>query len=166
MEVKDEKLESLSTANAGDSPSVGDALPRIDKDKPNEPPGLEESSYSGGGGYSGSGANSSAGAYSGSSADAFDAVRKKKPAYRMMVSVQTCGQPRSSIVTAIHSQYTCPLTLFVSSLLACYTNIFRNQDKSQCRRCKRDEGGAYFNKSALSIFRKCSSSEKVRCSPR
>jgi hypothetical protein len=99
MEVNDERVESLSTSNAGDSPSVGDTLPRIEKDKHDEPPGLEESSYSGSGGYSGSGANSSSGAYSGSSAAAGDVVvRKKKLVYPMMVSVHPCGQPRSSIV--------------------------------------------------------------------
>jgi hypothetical protein len=102
MEVNEERVESLSTANAGDSQSVGDALPRIEKDRHDEPPGLEESSYSGSGGYSGSGANSSSAAYSGSGATAVEVIRKKKLAYTVMVSA--CGQPLSSIVSAIHSQ--------------------------------------------------------------
>jgi hypothetical protein len=99
MEVSDEKpkVESLSTANAVDSKSVRDLLPRIEKDKHDEPPGLDESSYSGSGGYSGSGANSSTGAYSGSGAAAVDVERKKKilPVEPIMVSVHACVRPAS-----------------------------------------------------------------------
>jgi hypothetical protein len=106
MEVNDEKVELLSTANTGDSQSLGDALPRIEKDKHDELPGLDESSYSGSCGYSGSGTNSSSGAYSSSSAAAVEVVRKKKVVHPMMVSVHTCSQPRYFIVTEVHYQYT------------------------------------------------------------
>ena len=115
MEISDEnpKVESLSTINAGGSKSVRDPLPRIEKGKHDEPPGLDESSYSGSGGYSGSGANSSTGAYSGSGAAAIDVERTKKllPVKPIMVSVHACGQPRSFVVSAIHSQFNSPLTL-------------------------------------------------------
>jgi hypothetical protein len=116
MEISDEKpkLESLSTASARGSKSVGGPLPRIDEDKHDEPPGLDESSYSGSGGYSGIGANSSTGGNSGSGAAAAVDIERKQnilPVEPIMVSVHACGQPRSFIVSAIHSQLTSPLTL-------------------------------------------------------
>jgi hypothetical protein len=105
MDGNDENLESLSTVNAGDRQSAGELLPRIEKDKHDEPPGLDESSYSGSGGYSGSGTNSSTGAYSDSGATAVDVERKKKlfSDEPIMVSLYTCGQPRFSIGSAMHS---------------------------------------------------------------
>jgi hypothetical protein len=94
MESSNKKLESLSTVNAGDNRSAGDPLPQTEKETHDELPGLDESSYSSSGATaSGSGATTTA-----------DVDRNNNLVEPIMVSVHACGQPRSSIISAIHSQ--------------------------------------------------------------